>query len=130
MIFTDTKNRVSVCPHLFTTRVPFLKIVAFTAFQFLLVGVIFGVTLSPAAISFPLFILVLIPIRRILLKRWFGDDVIGWLDADDVCTAGEDDEGGVGLLGQVGVDVEDESVGEGVELVMVNTSETGRDKPT
>jgi hypothetical protein len=107
LIFTAQKNRVSVCPHEFATRVPFLSILAFTAFQFALVGLIFGITLSPAAITFPLFIVVLIPIRKILLKRWFGEDVVGMLDADNVVSADGDE-----------TVIEVEESGEMVELVV------------
>jgi hypothetical protein len=106
LILTEPKNRVAVCPHVFASRVDFLPMLSFTLLQFVLVGVIFGITLSPAAITFPLFILVLIPIRKGILKRVFGGGVVDYLDADDVCSADD------------GVTVEASAVGEmvGVEM--------------
>lgn len=62
-------NRISVCPHVFASRVSYRDMVAFTALQVFLVGGIFGITRSPAAISFPFFILVLIPLRFYILPK-------------------------------------------------------------
>lgn len=106
-VVTEYRNRVSVCPHVFATRVSFPEIFWFTLLQAVLVFGIFGITLSPAAISFPLFILVLIPLRFYLLPRFFKQESLELLDAEHISAAPEDgsrdqvSSGGVPVLEDV-----------------------------
>lgn len=80
-------------------NIPFKVICIFTIIQFLLTGVIFGVALSPgnanlfsivkfiftlysATIFFPVFILLLVPIRKFILPYAFDKEHLQSLDPD------------------------------------------------
>lgn len=56
----------------------------FTLVQVVCFAVIYGVTWTPAAIVFPIFILLLVPLRRFLLPRWFAHDALQELDGAKV----------------------------------------------
>eukprot|EP00919_Chromeraceae_sp_WS-2016_P008826 GHVR01020707.1.p1 GENE.GHVR01020707.1~~GHVR01020707.1.p1 ORF type:complete len:682 (+),score=175.76 GHVR01020707.1:24-2069(+) len=57
--------------HLYIKIVPFIQILLFTLLQLLVTIIIFGITLTPAAMVFPILIAVLIPYRQIILPRIF-----------------------------------------------------------
>ena len=62
-------------------RVPRKKLYAFVALELLGFGATFAITQTIAAIGFPIFILILIPIRAFLLPRYFTTEELGILDA-------------------------------------------------
>jgi len=79
--FGTDKNRVKIASS-YVETVPKRQIFFFTLVQFSLLAIIYGVTWTPAAISFPIFILLLVPLRRYILPKFFSEDLLLELDSD------------------------------------------------
>jgi boron transporter len=62
------------------SELPLPVVFMFTALQLVLVAVIFGATLTPAGLAFPLFILALVPLRQWALPRMFSLGALTVLD--------------------------------------------------
>jgi hypothetical protein len=60
-------------------NVPMTHIVVFTLIQILCFGAIYGITFSPAAIAFPVFIILLVPLRK-LMPLLFTREQLFYLD--------------------------------------------------
>uniref|UniRef100_A0A7S1U2B3 Bicarbonate transporter-like transmembrane domain-containing protein n=1 Tax=Phaeomonas parva TaxID=124430 RepID=A0A7S1U2B3_9STRA len=82
LMITEASQRVS--SHDFFQEVSFPSIKKFTAFQLLCCAVIFGITLTPAAMVFPLLIAALVALRVYLLPKHFEDAELNSLDFLDV----------------------------------------------
>jgi hypothetical protein len=52
----------------------------FTIVQIVLTGLIFYVTLTPAAPAFPVIIIALVPVRLLLMKRWWNRETLRYVD--------------------------------------------------
>lgn len=78
LLFTERANRT---PSIFS-RVSTWLIFWFTLIQVVFLGIIFGITFTPAAISFPVFILILLPVRTFLLTKCFDNQSLERLDSD------------------------------------------------
>ncbi|KAL1916697.1 uncharacterized protein VTP21DRAFT_5401 [Calcarisporiella thermophila] len=78
-IFTDRECKR---PTSYLARVSARVILLFTTLQIALIALIFYVTVSPAAISFPVFILLLVPARRWMLPHLFTRKDLEVLDRD------------------------------------------------
>ena len=65
----------------------------YTFLQIILTGIIFGVTLTKGAPAFPLIIIALVPVRLVLMQKWWSRDTLRYVDAW-ACRDGtpEDDE--------------------------------------
>jgi hypothetical protein len=68
LVFTEPRLRD--CAHRFYEEVPFEFISKITSLQALACAIIFGVTLTPAAVIFPVLIGILIPLRLLLLPQF------------------------------------------------------------
>ena len=68
---------------------------AFVAIELIGFGATFAITQTVAAVGFPVFILALIPIRALLLPRWFTPDELGALDAPTASPFTMESVGGV-----------------------------------
>lgn len=79
LFFTD---KSLVPPYRYLKKIPFRTIAKFTGIQLLALGLIYGITWSPAAISFPVFILLLVPLRNVVLPRVFTKEQLELLDSD------------------------------------------------
>lgn len=64
-----TEPRLRDCQHRFYEEVPFDFITRFTGLQALACAIIFGITLTPAAVVFPVLIGILIPLRLNALPK-------------------------------------------------------------
>jgi len=84
---TDPKRRSSVCysdlEPLLATSSGCKEVAGFTFLQFVMWVLIFFITKTPAAISFPVFIAALVIIRWALLPRLFSKQAIDILDGND-----------------------------------------------
>jgi hypothetical protein len=78
MVFCDRRYRGLFFPHL--DRVQVSSLFSYTALQVLILGLIFGITLTPGAIAFPMLIGLLVPFRIWVVPRWFKADELEWLD--------------------------------------------------
>ncbi|PBP24159.1 hypothetical protein BUE80_DR004928 [Diplocarpon rosae] len=83
----------------------------FVAIQLVGFGATFAITQTIAAVGFPIFILLLVPVRTLVLPRWFADEELRILDAPTASpftmisvggNYGEDGEGGSDGLGERG----------------------------
>jgi len=83
---TDPERRSSVCygdlEPLLATRGGCKEVAGYTLLQFLLWVLIFAVTKTPAAISFPMFIAALVLVRWAILPRLFSKQAISLLDGE------------------------------------------------
>ena len=70
-------------PTSYVRHVPLSRVHAFTCVQIACVGVLWGIRSSPIALTFPLFIFALMPLRMFLLKRFnmFSSEWLELLDA-------------------------------------------------
>jgi hypothetical protein len=75
-----TEKRLRHSQHEFFSHTSFDNVFRFTCFQMAILIVIFGITLTPAAICFPIMIGVLIPFRYYVLPRWVDREALEWLD--------------------------------------------------
>ncbi|KAJ3416594.1 hypothetical protein HDV05_000876 [Chytridiales sp. JEL 0842] len=84
LIYRD-EDRFTAFPHIWKRirGLPYIQWAGFTGVQVLLLGLIFGITESPAAIGFPLCILVMVPVRRYLLPLVFNKEAMEALDGED-----------------------------------------------
>jgi hypothetical protein len=84
---TDPERRSSVCygdlEPLLATRHGRKEIAGYTLLQFVLWLLIFAITKTPAAISFPLFIAALVVVRWTILPRLFSQEAINLLDGNE-----------------------------------------------
>jgi len=64
-----------------THKVPLKVVLKYTALQLVLVAVIFGITLTPAAISFPVLIGILVPLRYFIIGKVFSANHLKYLDS-------------------------------------------------
>lgn len=69
--------------YLHVKRVRLLEIIFFTVIQLVCWAIIFGFTLSPASLIFPVLIVLLIPLRKLLLPCCFKPQSLYYLDNDD-----------------------------------------------
>ncbi|KAJ3213955.1 Boron transporter 1 [Dinochytrium kinnereticum] len=65
-------------------KVPFKTVLAYTGIQIACLIAIFGVTLTQAAISFPVLIALLVPVRIFLVSRFFSKEHVELLDGSEV----------------------------------------------
>lgn len=68
---------------------------AFVAIELVAFGATFAITQTIAAVGFPVFIMLLIPIRALLLPHWFTPDELGALDAPTASPFTMENVGGV-----------------------------------
>lgn len=78
LIFTEPRLRD--CAHRFYEEVPFEFISKITWLQALACGIIFGITLTPAAVIFPVLIGILIPVRLLLLPSLMDKQFVKIID--------------------------------------------------
>lgn len=87
LLFTAPSRRYKVleeCHATFVETVPFKAIVTFTIFQTTYLLLCFGITWVPiAGLLFPLFIMLLVPVRQYLLPKFFKGAHLQDLDAAD-----------------------------------------------
>ncbi len=88
LLVTQPKLRISTSS--FFDKVPFETVRIFTYIQMGILVVIFAVTLTPAVMVFPLLIGLLVPIRSLLLPRYFEDAHLLALDPLDKFTIEQD----------------------------------------
>ena len=90
---TDKKHRVTAAPYTwpYIRHVRWKAWISFTLIQLCFLGLIFGITLTPAAICFPVFIVLLVPTRMFLLPKFFSRSDIMALDSDGASDAREVD---------------------------------------
>ncbi|RJE19051.1 HCO3- transporter family protein [Aspergillus sclerotialis] len=76
-----------------TQKPSYIPIHIYTLLQIITTVAIFIITLTKAAPAFPVLIIALVPFRLLLMKRWFGREVLRFVDAW-ACREGtpEDDE--------------------------------------
>jgi len=77
----------------FLTKVPWKSIENFTLIQLAFCAVIFGVTLTPAAMLFPLFIASLVFMRKSVYPQYYSRDYILALDSDGMPVVANEDKG-------------------------------------
>ncbi|EGC43508.1 anion exchange family protein [Histoplasma capsulatum var. duboisii H88] len=82
-----------------------LAIWAFVGIELVGFGVTFAITQTIAAIGFPVFILILIPVRTFLLPHWFTQDELVALDAPTASPFTMESVGGAHGYGDSGVTV-------------------------
>lgn len=93
MVFCDQRYRTLFFPNLDkVSRVT--SIFSYTAVQVVFLGVIFGITLTPGAIAFPMLIGLLVPFRLWVVPKWFPEADLQWLDFKEmeVAVTTSDDE--------------------------------------
>jgi hypothetical protein len=80
---TERKHRLSAAPHTWPSihHVPTRWWVIVTIFQFLLLALTFGVTLTPAAILFPVFVVLLVPLRSWFLPKIMAREYLEAIDS-------------------------------------------------
>jgi boron transporter len=83
MMITQTKKRRPAA----YLRAPFRVVFGYTAIQFVCTAIIFGVTLTPAAVAFPVFIVALVPLRFFGLPKIFSQESLDMLDGTDTDAA-------------------------------------------
>ena len=83
LLLTQKKLRHSTSD--FFEKVPFDTMKKFTYVQLCILVSIFGITLTPAAMLFPVLIGVLIPLRSVVLPKYFDSDVLMVLDPLEAC---------------------------------------------
>mmetsp|Transcript_38992 Transcript_38992/g.62477 ORF Transcript_38992/g.62477 Transcript_38992/m.62477 type:complete len:569 (+) Transcript_38992:221-1927(+) len=76
----------------FLTKVPWKSIENFTLIQLAFCAVIFGVTLTPAAMLFPLFIASLVFMRKSVYPQYYSRDYILALDSDGMPVLANEDK--------------------------------------
>ncbi|KJE97041.1 hypothetical protein CAOG_07527 [Capsaspora owczarzaki ATCC 30864] len=64
----------------YVVHVPTRKMHVFTLIQFVALGVLAGINYSPAALVFPLLVVLLVPLRRVLMPRYFSEQELTYLD--------------------------------------------------
>ena len=64
-----------------STSLTYMTIYVFTAIQAGCFGIVYGITWTPAAVAFPLFILFLIPLRQLILPKLFSLRQLAFLDS-------------------------------------------------
>ena len=82
-------------PTSYVRHVPLSRVHAFTCVQIACVGVLWGIRSSPIALTFPIFILALMPLRVLLFKKfgWFSPEWLELLDANtNVANSSADDD--------------------------------------
>jgi len=72
-------------------RVRLLEVILFTIIQLVCWAIILGFTLSPASLVFPVLIVMLIPLRKLLLPLCFKPTSLYYLDNEDDIAVEEDD---------------------------------------
>jgi len=126
LLFISDPNRRPFARYI--ERVPFGVVLGFTFIQLLCWAIIFGVTSSktPAAISFPVFILLLVPLRWWLIPRipCFKKEWLHWLDADSALDFKED-EGDNDNEVEVDLEVDDRREGDTVATTNEGENEDG-----
>lgn len=123
LYFTEPSLRD--CQHRFYEEVPFEFIAKFTGLQFLACAIIFGVTLTPAAVVFPVLIGILIPLRLQALTRYMDKTFVASVDpyeAEDDSTEGSVDEAEHSEeIGVADVDAVVEGAGVGMDIAMTRS---------
>lgn len=85
-------------PYIYLKKIPYWKIAKFTGIQLIALGIIYGITWSPGAISFPVFILLLVPLRLTILPKIFTQEELDLLDGDqDVIDISNDNKQNVNM---------------------------------
>jgi hypothetical protein len=81
-------------PTSYVRHVPLSRVHAFTCVQIACVGILWGIRSSPIALTFPLFIFALIPLRVVLLKKFnmFSREWLELLDAKGTKTYDPDED--------------------------------------
>jgi len=90
LLITEPDLRESV--HGYLEKVPWPSIRTFTLIQFVFCALIFGVTLTPAAMLFPLLIASLVVMRKYVFPKYYDKAYILALDSDGMPLAPEGDE--------------------------------------
>eukprot|EP00051_Salpingoeca_urceolata_P033232 m.19750 g.19750 ORF g.19750 m.19750 type:complete len:623 (-) comp6007_c0_seq1:53-1921(-) len=86
LLFTDPKRRAGVRAGdetpIYVETVPYPVIVKYTVLQLVALAIVYGVTWAGVAgVSFPLFIMALVPLRQYVLPRFFDADHLADLDS-------------------------------------------------
>ena len=81
LLFTDTRLYPATS---YVSNVSHRKIHLFTGIQMIGFAILFIVKKSPAALFFPMVILLFIPIRRFLLPYLFTENELNYLDSEDL----------------------------------------------
>jgi len=89
LFFTDPKLRTEAVSDDYID-IPFKEIAKFTLIQLFFLAVIFVVTKTPAALSFPVGIVLLVPVRRYLLPKFFAAGHLQLLDGTGEPTTAPD----------------------------------------
>ncbi|XP_062574717.1 anion exchange protein 3-like isoform X1 [Saccostrea cucullata] len=89
LLFIPNKHHPSIG---YVRRVRTIKMHLFTVIQVLMLALMFGLKLSPAAIAFPLFIILLIPVRLKVMNYFFSEQELGELDKEDEDSDFEDED--------------------------------------
>lgn len=79
--FTDSSFYNQLGIHYMIKKIPMTHIIIFTVIQILCFGIIFGVTFTQAAIGFPILILLLIPLRK-LMPLLYTHEQLFYLDGE------------------------------------------------
>jgi len=83
MVLMVTEPILRVSPHEFFEAVEFSSIQRFTWYQLVCCVLIFGITLTPADMIFPLLIAALVAVRIYVLPKYFTEKELESLDHDD-----------------------------------------------
>nr|XP_022325247.1 anion exchange protein 2-like isoform X2 [Crassostrea virginica] len=89
LLFIPVKHHPSIG---YVRRVRSIKMHLFTVIQVALLALMFGLKLSPAAIAFPLFIILLIPVRLRVMNYLFSGEELKELDKEDEDSEFEDED--------------------------------------
>ena len=84
LYFTDTKSLPELVRgqhNLYLDTVPLPTVLRFTALQFVGVAICYGITWAGAiGVIFPVFIMLLVPFRKTMMKHWFTPHHLAVLD--------------------------------------------------
>ena len=100
-----------------------LAIWVFVAIQLVGFGATFAITQTIAAVGFPIFILLLVPVRTFLLPKWFSDEELRVLDAPTASPFTMISVGG--NFGESLEDVAEEGQGNGEETAVQSSGSEG-----
>lgn len=89
LLFIPVKHHPSTG---YVRRVRTIKMHLFTVIQVLLLALMFGLKLSSAAIAFPLFVILLIPVRLRIMNYFFSEHELEELDKEDEDSDFEDED--------------------------------------
>jgi hypothetical protein len=124
-LLTPASELPPLPPALSDTGASYWPVHIYTILQIVMAIVIFIVTLTKGAPAFPVIIIALVPFRLVVMRRWWGREVLRFVDAW-ACREGtpEDDEDKKALVG----DGEEVNEGlEGIEMGVLSPKGVGED---